>query len=70
MAFTSWQALYQAMLNALAENANSVIEFRKDNLYLKYSSKKEIFENLDYVKTQADRESGRYVNRIKVRGSL
>jgi ABC-type cobalamin/Fe3+-siderophores transport system ATPase subunit len=63
MAFTTWTALYTAMLDKMAAGDASVGTVSINGKTITYKSNKDFLEQLAYVKSQADRESGAFVPR-------
>lgn len=63
MAFTTWTALYTAMLDALAAGDATIGAVTVNGKTITYKSNKEFLEQLAFVKTQADAETGAFVPR-------
>lgn len=63
MAFTTWTALYTAMLDKLTSGDASVGSVSVSGKTITYKSNKEFLDQLAFVKSQADAESGNFVPR-------
>lgn len=63
MAFTTWTALYTAMLDKLTSGDASVGSVSVGGKTIQYKSNKEFMDQLTFVKAQADTESGAFVPR-------
>jgi ABC-type cobalamin/Fe3+-siderophores transport system ATPase subunit len=63
MAFTTWAALYTAMLDKMAAGDASVGSVMINGKNITYKSNKEFLEQLSFVKNMADIESGAAVRR-------
>jgi hypothetical protein len=63
MAFTTWTALYNAMLTTMSSGNASIGSVSAGGKTITYKSNKEFLEQLQFVKTMADQESGAYVSR-------
>lgn len=63
MTFTTWTALYTAMLETLASGNASVGTVSAGGKTITYKSNKEFLEQLAFVKSQADLETGAFVPR-------
>lgn len=58
MAFTTWAALHQKMLDDLADGHATVGEYAIAGRVLKYRSAEDFTRLLSYVEAKADAESG------------
>lgn len=68
MAFTTWTALYTAMLDQLASgNASVGAVTLPGGKSITYKSNKEFLEQLAFVKARADAESGAFAPRTYAR---
>lgn len=63
MAFTTWTALYTAMLTTLSSGNASVGSVSAGGKTITYKSNNEFLDQLKFVKTMADQESGAFVRR-------
>ena len=63
MAFTTWTALYTAMLDKLTSGDASVGSVTAGGKTITYKSNKEFLDQLAFVKSQADAETGAFVPR-------
>jgi hypothetical protein len=66
-AFTTWSALYQTMLNDMASGSWKTSEYALPNRSVKYRSWAEFRDALEYVKHQAEVETGDVVARTYAR---
>jgi chorismate-pyruvate lyase len=67
MAFTTWTALYNAMLDILTSGDASVGSVTVNGKTITYKSNKEFLDQLEFVKRQSDAESGAFVSRTYAR---
>ena len=63
MTFTTWTALYTAMLNTLSSGNASIGTVSVAGKTITYKTNKEFMGQLTYVKIMADQESGAFVTR-------
>jgi hypothetical protein len=63
MTFTTWTALYTAMLNTLSSGNASIGTVSVAGKTITYKTNKEFMDQLTYVKIMADQESGAFVTR-------
>ena len=63
MAFTTWTALYTAMLETLSSGNASVGTVSAGGKTITYKTNKEFLDQLTFVKSMADAESGAAVRR-------
>lgn len=66
--FTTWNDLYQQMLNAIASGRLDVAELRKDGTNIRFNTMEDIVARLDYVRTMAGLESGAVKSRVIAKG--
>lgn len=65
MAFTTWQALYDDMLNSLADGSYKVKSYTlADGTSYTYRDFDEFKKALDFAKSQADKEGGTFSGRV------
>lgn len=60
MAFTTWTALYTAMLDKLTSGDASVGSVSVGGKTITYKSNREFLDQLAFVKSQADAETGAF----------
>lgn len=63
MAFTTWQALYEAMLNQLASGNATVGSVTSGGKTITYKSTDDFLKQLAFVKARAEAETGTFVPR-------
>lgn len=63
MTFTTWTALYTAMLETLTSGNAAIGSVSVAGKTITYKSNKEFMEQLTFVKGMADQESGAYARR-------
>lgn len=63
MTFTTWTALYTAMLNTLSSGNASIGTVSVAGKTITYKTNKEFMDQLTFVKMMADQESGAFVSR-------
>lgn len=63
MAFTTWTALYTEMLDKMATGDASIGSVSVNGKTISYKSNDEFLKQLQYVKCQADLETGAFVPR-------
>jgi len=63
MAFTTWSALYTAMLDQMAAGNATIGSVSTSGKTITYKSNKEFLEQLAFVKARADAETGAFVPR-------
>lgn len=63
MTFTTWTALYTAMLDTLSSGNASIGTVSVAGKTITYKTNKEFMDQLTFVKMMADQESGAFVSR-------
>jgi hypothetical protein len=64
MPFTTWTALYNDMLDALADGEHLVRQFSRGDKQISFKSSEDFFRYFNFVEQRAKQESGAYKHRI------